>query len=168
IARWRGYRLSPARLGKLLPHLTNNPTLRVSPPSEDRAALEKKITELCRAGGNPVEITELAERFIVSLQSEFCEWARQELSRRKTDRRVQSFDDMLTRLDEALRGERGNQLRKSLLERFTVDVVDEFQDTDSVQYSIISLVDGGSERSVLFIGDLRQAIYAFCGSCDFP
>src|SRR5206468_6086179 len=89
-------------------------SLRVSPPSENRAALERKITELCRAGGNPEEITELAERFIVSLQSEFCEWARQELRRRKTDRRVQSFDDMLTRLDEALRGERGNQLRKSL------------------------------------------------------
>src|SRR5438132_8959905 len=86
-------RLTPARLVELLVQLTNNPTLRVSPPSENRAALEKKITELCRAGGNPEEIAQLAERFIVSLQSEFCEWGRKELRRRKTDRRVQSFDD---------------------------------------------------------------------------
>jgi len=160
-------RLTPARLVELLVQLTNNPTLRVSPPSENRAALEKKITELCRAGGNPEEFTELAERFIVSLQSEFCEWAREELRRRKTDRRVQSFDDMLTRLDEALRGERGKELRKSLRERFTVALVDEFQDTDPVQYSIFSQIYGGSDRSVFFIGDPKQAIYGFRGADVF-
>src|SRR5437879_3718867 len=154
-------RLTPARLVELLVQLTNNPTLRVSHRSGNRAALEKKITELCRAGGNPEEIKELAERFIISLQSEFCEWAREELRRRKTDRRVQSFDDMLTRLDEALRGERGKELRKSLRERFAVALVDEFQDTDPVQYSIFSQIYGGSDRSVFFIGDPKQAIYGF-------
>src|SRR2546430_4095544 len=160
-------RLTPARLVELLVQLTNNPTLRVSPPSENRAALEKKITELCRAGGNPEEITELAERFIVSLQSEFCEWARQELRRRKTDRRVQSFDDMLTRLDEALRGESGQELRKSLLERFTVALVDEFQDTDPVQDSIFSQIYGGSDRSGFFFCDPKKAVYGFCGAGVF-
>jgi len=160
-------RLTPARLVELLVLLTNNPTLRVSPPSENRAALEAKITELCRAGGNPEEIAQLAERFIVSLQSEFCEWARKELRRRKTDRCVQSFDDMLTRLDEALRGERGKQLRKSLRERFTAALVDEFQDTDPVQYSIFLQIYGGSDRSVFFIGDPKQAIYGFRGADVF-
>ena len=160
-------RLTPARLVELLVQLTNNPSLRVSPPSENRAALEKKITELCRAGGNPEEIAQLAERFIVSLQSEFCEWARKELRRRKSDRRVQSFDDMLTRLDEALRGERGKQLRKSLRERFNVALVDEFQDTDPVQYSIFSQIYGGSDRSVFFIGDPKQAVYGFRGADVF-
>jgi exodeoxyribonuclease V beta subunit len=160
-------RLTPAHLVELLVQLTNNPSLRVSPPSENRAALEKKITELCRAGGNPEEIAQLAERFIVSLQSEFCEWARKELRRRKTDRRVQSFDDMLTRLDEALRGERGKQLRKNLRERFTAALVDEFQDTDPVQYSIFLQIYGGSDRSVFFIGDPKQAIYGFRGADVF-
>jgi exodeoxyribonuclease V beta subunit len=160
-------RLTPARLVELLVQLTNSPTLRVSHPSGNRAALEKKITELCRAGGNPEEIKELAERFIISLQSEFCEWAREELRRRKTDRRVQSFDDTLTRLDEALRGERGRQLRESLRERFTVALVDEFQDTDPVQYSIFSQIYGGSDRSVFFIGDPKQAIYGFRGADVF-
>ena len=56
-------RLTPVGLVELLNQLTNNPTLRVSPPSEDCAALEKKITELCRAGGNREEIAELAEPF---------------------------------------------------------------------------------------------------------
>jgi exodeoxyribonuclease V beta subunit len=159
--------LTPARLAELLIQLTNNPTLRVSPPSNNRAALEKRIAELCRAGGNPEEIAELAKRFMVSLQSEFCEWAPVELRRRKTDRRVQSFDDMLTRLDQALRGERGTQLRKCLRERFTVALVDEFQDTDPVQYSIFSQIYGGSDRSVFFIGDPKQAIYGFRGADVF-
>ena len=160
-------RLTPARLVELLNQLTNNPTLRVSPPSENRAALAKKITELCRAGADPEEFTELAGRFVVSLQAEFCEWARGELRRRKTDRRVQSFDDMLTRLDEALGGERGKELRKTLRERFTVALVDEFQDTDPVQYSIFSQIYGGSDRSVFFIGDPKQAIYGFRGADVF-
>ena len=160
-------RLTPARLVELLNQLTNNPTLCVSPPSENRAALEKKITELCRVGGDSEEFTELAGRFVVSLQAEFCEWAREELRRRKTDQHVQSFDDMLTRLDEALRGEKGKELRKTLRERFTVALVDEFQDTDPVQYSIFSQIYGGSDRSVFFIGDPKQAIYGFRGADVF-
>src|SRR5256884_7437213 len=63
-------RLTSARLVELLNQLTNNPTLRVSPPSENRAALAKKITELCRAGADPEEFTELAGRFVVSLPAE--------------------------------------------------------------------------------------------------
>ena len=160
-------RLTPACLVELLNQLTNNPTLRVSPSSENRAPLEKKITKLCQAGSDSEELTELAERFIVSLQSEFCEWAREELRRRKTDRRVQSFDDMLTRLDEALRGERGSELQKSLRERFAVALVDEFQDTDPVQYSIFSQIYRGSDASVFFIGDPKQAIYGFRGADVF-
>ena len=160
-------RLTPARLVELLVQLTNNPTLQVSPTSENRVALEKTIRELCRGGGNPEQIAELADRFVVSLQSEFCEWAREQLRQRKADRRVQSFDDMLTRLDEALRGERGEQLRKSLRERFTVALVDEFQDTDPVQYSIFSRIYGRSDTSVFFIGDPKQAIYGFRGADVF-
>jgi exodeoxyribonuclease V beta subunit len=160
-------RLTPARLVELLNQLTNNPTLRVTPSREDRPALEMKITELCRARGDCEELTALAERFIVSLLSEFCEWAGGELRRRKADRRVQSFDDMLTRLDEALRAEGGRELQKSLRERFSVALVDEFQDTDPVQYSIFSQIYGGSDVSVFFIGDPKQAIYGFRGADVF-
>src|SRR5207248_3066220 len=160
-------RLTPAHLVELLTQLTNNPTLRVWPPAEDRVALERRITELCQAGGDGEELTALAERFVISLESNFCEWARAELRRRKTDRQVQSFDDMLTRLDEALRGERGSELRKSLRERFPVALVDEFQDTDPVQYSIFSQIYRGSDASVFFIGDPKQAIYGFRGADVF-
>src|SRR4029077_4212956 len=75
--------------------------------------------------------------------------------------------DMLTRLDEALRGEKGKVLRKSLRDRFTVALVDEFQETDPLQYSIFLQIYGGSDRSVFFIGDPKQAIYGFRGADVF-
>jgi exodeoxyribonuclease V beta subunit len=159
--------LTPARLVELLVQLTNNPTLRVTPPPESRAALKKKIVELCEAGRDDEEIQELAKRFIVSLESEFCGWAGEELRQRKCDRRVQSFDDMLTRLEAALRGQVGTELRKSLRERFAVALVDEFQDTDPVQYSIFSQIYRNNDGSVFLIGDPKQAIYGFRGADVF-
>ena len=48
----RRERLKPAQLVELLAQLTNNPKLRVMPPPEDRAVLEKKIAELCEAGAD--------------------------------------------------------------------------------------------------------------------
>src|SRR5438309_5338532 len=94
-------------------------------------------------------------------------WPLAELRRRKTDRQVQAVDGMLTGLGEALRGERGSELRKSLRERFPVALVDEFQDTDPVQYSIFSQIYRGSDASVFFIGDPKQAIYGFRGADVF-
>src|SRR4051794_6413827 len=160
-------RLAPADLVELLNQLTNNPTLRVSPSTEDRALLKKEITQLCQAGGDPDRLTELAERFVISFQSEFCEWARQELRRRKTQRRVQSFDDMPARLEEGLSWERRKGLQKNFRERFAIAVVEEFQGTDPVQYSIFSKIYGGSDASVFLIGDPKQAIYAFRGADVF-
>jgi exodeoxyribonuclease V beta subunit len=54
-----------------------------------------------------------------------------------------------------------------LRERFAVALVDEFQDTDPVQYSIFSQIYGGSDSSVFFIGDPKQAIYGFRGADVF-
>ena len=159
--------LTPARLVELLVQLTNNPTLRVTPPPENRTALKEKIVELCEAGCDDEEIQELAKRFIVSLESEFCAWAGEELRRRKCDRRVQSFDDLLAGLDEALRGQVGSELGESLRERFAVALVDEFQDTDPVQYSIFSQIYRDNDGSVFLIGDPKQAIYGFRGADVF-
>src|SRR5207302_2334345 len=97
----------------------------------------------------------------------FCHWARRELPRRKMERRVQSFDDMLTRLNQALHGGRGEQLRRSLRERFAVALIDEFQDTDPIQYSIFSQIYDGSAAPVFLIGDPKQAIYGFRGADVF-
>ena len=160
-------RIKPEQLASLLEQLTNDPTLRVLPPPEDLAVLESKIEDVWSKRGDCEELTELANRFVVALQAQFCLWARRELPRRKMERRVQSFDDMLTRLDQALRSKRGQQLGRSLRERFAVALIDEFQDTDPVQYSIFSQIYRDSDASVFLIGDPKQAIYGFRGADVF-
>jgi len=110
---------------------------------------------------------QLANSYAAALQSYFCTWAREELHRRKADRRTQSFDDLLTQLEEALRGKRGEPLRKSLRQRFAAALIDEFQDTDPIQYSIFSQIYDGSASPVFLIGDPKQAIYGFRGADVF-
>jgi exodeoxyribonuclease V beta subunit len=102
-------------------------------------------------------------------------------------RRAQmGFDDLLSRLDAALRataGGNGQRLAGRIRRQFPVALIDEFQDTDPVQYRIFDAVHGlaggadagdgaASECStasappcaLILIGDPKQAIYAFRGA----
>jgi exodeoxyribonuclease V beta subunit len=87
---------------------------------------------------------------------------RAEVARRKRARRVYTYDDMLTRLADALADPfRGAPQR--LRDRYSVVLVDEFQDTDPVQWDILRRAFHGHTTLVL-IGDPKQAIYAFRGA----
>jgi exodeoxyribonuclease V beta subunit len=78
------------------------------------------------------------------------------------------FDDMLSRLDEALRLSGGEALAAAIRGRFPVAMIDEFQDTDPQQYRIFSrLYINQPETALLLIGDPKQAIYAFRGADIF-
>ena len=75
------------------------------------------------------------------------------------------FDDMLTLIDEALQGPAQAQLIATLRRRFRVALIDEFQDTDRVQWSIFQRVFADSpEHRLVVIGDPKQAIYGFRGA----
>ena len=113
------------------------------------------------------ELLKSEKKLCVSLQSEFFAWARVEMKRRKIKRNVLSFDDMLTRLNEALSGDSGSALAGAIRQRFKAALIDEFQDTDPVQYSIFQKIYGGREMPVFFIGDPKQAIYGFRGADVF-
>ncbi|GAA5130991.1 exodeoxyribonuclease V subunit beta [Pseudonocardia adelaidensis] len=92
----------------------------------------------------------------------FATAVRAEVARRKRVRRIYTYDDMLTRLADALADPaRGAAAR--LRARYRVVLVDEFQDTDPVQWQILRKAFHGSTALVL-IGDPKQAIYAFRGA----
>ncbi|WWE59204.1 exodeoxyribonuclease V subunit beta [Parasalinivibrio latis] len=79
-----------------------------------------------------------------------------------------SFDDLLSRLAGALRQPQGPVLAERLRTAFPVAMIDEFQDTDPLQYQIFSDVYLGQPSCGLFmIGDPKQAIYAFRGADIF-
>lgn len=94
-------------------------------------------------------------------------YIRVELPKRLLAGQQQSFDELLTGLDRALQGGQGTgaQLAQRIRTRFPVALIDEFQDTDPVQYRIFRTIYGGGGKEALFlIGDPKQAIYAFRGA----
>ena len=93
---------------------------------------------------------------------------RDEIERRKRDAGLITYDDLLTRLDHTLADDdRGPAVRPWLRGRYDVALVDEFQDTDLVQWDIMRRAFGSDDSTLVLIGDPKQAIYAFRGADVF-
>jgi exodeoxyribonuclease V beta subunit len=91
-----------------------------------------------------------------------------ELARRKEERRQLYFDDLLRRMQQALQGESGERFAAAVRRRFPVAMIDEFQDTDPLQYQIFSgIYPGETDNALFMIGDPKQAIYSFRGADIF-
>lgn len=109
--------------------------------------------------------------------------AQERLAELKRTRRLQSFDDLIDDVADALDGPSGESLARQLRAQYAVALVDEFQDTDRRQWAIFRRVfgapadadsDTGSDidgdpdiqtsgPSLFLIGDPKQAIYGFRG-----
>lgn len=72
------------------------------------------------------------------------------------------FDELLLMTRDLLKDHPDVQERYS--ERFRYILVDEFQDTDTLQTEIINLLHVPSKNYRLFVGDPKQSIYAFRGA----
>ncbi|MDO5505059.1 MAG: exodeoxyribonuclease V subunit beta [Pseudoxanthomonas suwonensis] len=89
---------------------------------------------------------------------------RRRMDQRKRQLRLQTYDDLITRVADALQGEDGEALAAALRDQYAVALVDEFQDTDPRQWQIFRRVFGsGSDPALFLIGDPKQAIYGFRG-----
>jgi len=92
----------------------------------------------------------------------------QRLSLAKRQYQLQTFDDLLTDLNRALTSEQGDALSNAISQQFPVAMIDEFQDTDPLQYGIFSaLYSDQINTALVMIGDPKQAIYAFRGADIF-
>ena len=91
----------------------------------------------------------------------FAEACRAELDRRKRRLGLLSYDDLLSRLAAALEPT-DSPARERMRQRWRIVLVDEFQDTDPVQWAVLDRAFTGHATMVL-IGDPKQAIYAFRG-----
>ncbi len=90
-----------------------------------------------------------------------------ELTRRKRDRNVVFFDDLLVVLREAIKTAAGNTLVEEVRAKYAAALVDEFQDTDALQYDIFSKIFDSRDHVLFMIGDPKQAIYGFRGADIF-
>mgnify|MGYP000796741406 FL=1 len=108
--------------------------------SEDEARIEAAVRSIL-------------ERFITTVP--------EDLRRKKREAGIRSFDDLLMDMYSQLT----NLLFiQGVQQRYDGVLIDEFQDTDPIQYAIFKrlfLSTDSSARSVFFVGDPKQSIYRF-------
>jgi exodeoxyribonuclease V beta subunit len=103
----------------------------------------------------------------IELMKHAIHWIRNRYDLEKQRMARMTFNDMLTRLDSALKGHSGEPLKKTIREQYPVALIDEFQDTDPIQYRIFSAIypaDVEDCSGCFMIGDPKQAIYSFRGA----
>ncbi len=133
---------------------------------KNAVAPRHRFFDLCQA------VKDCNERLLklaaIQVRRSAIDFLRQELIGRKRDRRILSYDDLLTNLHRALHSDGGHALAKHITTQYPVAMIDEFQDTDPLQYQIFNFLYRDRPGYGLFmIGDPKQAIYSFRGADIF-
>jgi len=109
---------------------------------------------------------------VFDFRRRFIAFAREQARRRREDRAVLTYDDLLTLVyapfnPSPAQGASFDRTRitEEISVAYPLALVDEFQDTDAVQYGIFRAIYG--ESSAVYVGDPKQAIYAFRGADVF-
>ena len=88
----------------------------------------------------------------------FDEW-----QKTKSDSKLQSYNDMILSVHDAVLN--GSGLKEKLQAEYTYAIIDEFQDTNQLQWDIFKeLFWHKSNHSIFVVGDPKQSIYSFQGA----
>ncbi len=108
----------------------------------------------------------LKQQFRIRALSDAHDYAAAQVAHTKQQAGQLSFDDQLVLLEQALADNR--ELGVHVHNRFPVAMIDEFQDTDAIQYDIFKHIYHHREQGgLIMIGDPKQAIYSFRGGDIF-
>ncbi len=122
-----------------------------------RTAVRQAFAELTPHALEPVTPAECRVAFAFDVRAE--------VDRRKRRAGLLTYDDLQGRLrDVLIDPARGPVVAERLRTRFSVVLIDEFQDTDPVQYRIVYEAFARSGTALVLIGDPKQAIYGFRGA----
>lgn len=136
-------------------------------------SLYTKIKKAYKNEGIHIEATKAVDQYLDALdafqglRSSFIQTALKEVASAYEDyknrRNLLTYDDLLRKVDEGLTEDLVLAMRKAS----PIALLDEFQDTDPVQYNIFSRVyaeKGNTDTALFMIGDPKQAIYKFRGA----
>lgn len=101
---------------------------------------------------------------IAGIYKNFAENAPLIVKENRERKNVMGFDDILLIIYEVLKDTESSSaksLREIMKERYSLVLIDEFQDTDPLQYFIFKTLFCNGNHTVFFIGDPKQSIYAF-------
>ncbi|MBQ9088774.1 MAG: UvrD-helicase domain-containing protein [Lentisphaeria bacterium] len=107
------------------------------------------------------EITSALQTAEPALAAEALRYARKRFPEVEKEQNFITFADQIRLVDEALQS--SLELKVLLQRKFKAGIIDEFQDTDAMQYRIFSTLFEGSNSCMFMVGDPRQAIYRFRG-----
>lgn len=117
------------------------------------------LLDACNAYKSALEV-ELARFLLRALETLW-----RELPVLKRRRGVLGFDDLLSSLQQALTAPgSGEVLATKLRQTYRAALIDEFQDTDPLQWDIFQRLFADGERPFYLVGDPKQAIYSFRGA----
>ena len=94
-------------------------------------------------------------------------WLSHEFHTRKQQRGELDFNDLLQQLHKALQSDSGDVLAARIKAQYPVAMVDEFQDTDPLQFAIFRAIYPdvqSTDSALIMVGDPKQAIYSFRGA----
>jgi len=142
---------------------------------ENKAAREKisvkKLKEFISKAGIGVENKKIEidvpglpfSEEIAEIYKDFAEKAPVIAKNNRDRKNVMGFDDILLIIYEVLKNDESGArvLQKIMEERYSLVLIDEFQDTDPFQYFIFKKLFCNGSHTVFFIGDPKQSIYSF-------
>jgi exodeoxyribonuclease V beta subunit len=110
------------------------------------------------------ELESLLKRRKAELMVQVCAEVQEECKQRKNEMGLKSYHDLLADCSRSLRN--SPLLGKEIRSKTKALLVDEFQDTDPLQYEILELITH-DDSFVVFVGDPKQSIYSFRGADIF-
>jgi exodeoxyribonuclease V beta subunit len=111
-----------------------------------------------------IDLQSTIGHLLLSFRLSFASKLQDEVTSRLLRRGAMGFDNLIGNLKDALQGRRGKALSAIISKRYSVALIDEFQDTDHDQYWIFSKLFGQGHHFLYLIGDPKQAIYRFRGA----
>lgn len=184
---------APGAVAACRPFECLTPGLLKSKTNKGKTTPEHAFFEMCAdLWAADQELCSLLAAKKLNFQRELVETVASESAARKEQNGQQTYDDLLRQVGAALASQAGGALAGQLREKMPAALVDEFQDTDRLQYQILRRIwheegafaradelgggddeaeeaaegkEGKNRASSLFlIGDPKQAIYAFRGA----
>jgi len=105
---------------------------------------------------------DLIKKYKTYIRYECIEYFIKEYKRRKELYNIQTFDGLLEDVYTEI-SKVDSPLLKQIKLKFKAALIDEFQDTDFIQYKIFSRIFMDDDETVFVVGDPKQAIYSFRG-----
>ena len=129
---------------------------------------EHAIFHICQSVKEKAALVKtVLDQHLLFLKGELVRTLRRELPARKLKKNILFFDDLLLRVRKALEERGGEELAKAIRAKYRAALIDEFQDTDPIQFAIFHAVFASPRNILFFIGDPKQAIYSFRGADIF-